>query len=180
MVRQNLPRVRLVFLALITANILAWAWAWSAFSGQPTLLGTALLAWVFGLRHAVDPDHIAAIDNVVRAQMQVSPPVERHRAHDVGRIVKDVRSIGLGPRAVGLLSPCAARHPHLAAGQHERCRVPALRREVGLDPNTQGCGVKHHGAVHAKHLLVLRMGGARERCVVAPGGLHCMLFAIVG
>jgi len=29
-------------------------------------MGTALLAWVFGLRHAVDADHIAAIDNVVR------------------------------------------------------------------------------------------------------------------
>jgi high-affinity nickel-transport protein len=63
-------RVRVVFLGLIAANILAWAWAWSAFAGQPVLLGTALLAWVFGLRHAVDADHIAAIDNVVRAQMQ--------------------------------------------------------------------------------------------------------------
>jgi high-affinity nickel-transport protein len=33
-------------------------------------LGTALLAWVFGVRHAVDADHIAAIDNVVRKLMQ--------------------------------------------------------------------------------------------------------------
>lgn len=31
---------------------------------------TALLAWVFGLRHAVDADYIAAIDNVVRKLMQ--------------------------------------------------------------------------------------------------------------
>jgi high-affinity nickel-transport protein len=30
-------------------------------------MATALLAWVFGLRHAVDADHIAAIDNVVRS-----------------------------------------------------------------------------------------------------------------
>ena len=52
------------------ANIAAWAWAWQAFSGQPALLGTALLAWVFGLRHAVDADHLAAIDNVVRKLMQ--------------------------------------------------------------------------------------------------------------
>lgn len=29
-----------------------------------------MLAWVFGLRHAVDADHIAAIDNVVRKLMQ--------------------------------------------------------------------------------------------------------------
>src|SRR5262249_25042236 len=30
---------------------------------------TAMLAWVFGLRHAVDADHIAAIDNTVRKLM---------------------------------------------------------------------------------------------------------------
>jgi nickel/cobalt transporter (NiCoT) family protein len=55
---------------LIAANVAAWAWAWSAFHDRPTFLGTALLAWVFGLRHAVDADHIAAIDNVVRKLMQ--------------------------------------------------------------------------------------------------------------
>ena len=36
------------------------------FRAQPVLLGTALLAYGFGLRHAVDADHIAAIDNVTR------------------------------------------------------------------------------------------------------------------
>jgi nickel/cobalt transporter (NiCoT) family protein len=56
--------------ALISANIAACTWAWAAFHDRPTLLGTALLAWVFGLRHAVDADHIAAIDNVVRKLMQ--------------------------------------------------------------------------------------------------------------
>jgi len=59
-----------LYLVLILANAAAWAWAWTAFSGHPALLGTALLAWVFGLRHAVDADHIAAIDNVVRKLMQ--------------------------------------------------------------------------------------------------------------
>lgn len=34
------------------------------------MLGTALLAYTFGLRHAVDADHIAAIDNVTRKLMQ--------------------------------------------------------------------------------------------------------------
>jgi len=33
------------------------------------LLGTAVLAYGFGLRHAVDADHIAAIDNVTRKLM---------------------------------------------------------------------------------------------------------------
>ena len=65
--------------ALLVANVLAWLWAWHAFLGHPALLGTALLAWVFGLRHAVDADHIAAIDNVVRKLVQ-----NRRRAWDSG------------------------------------------------------------------------------------------------
>src|SRR5436853_7828475 len=58
------------FALLALANVGAWAWAWIAFAGRPALLGTAVLAYVFGLRHAFDPDHIAAIDNVVRRLMQ--------------------------------------------------------------------------------------------------------------
>ena len=48
----------------------AWLWAIAAFRHYPLLLGTALLAYSFGLRHAVDADHIAAIDNVTRKLMQ--------------------------------------------------------------------------------------------------------------
>jgi len=59
-------RVGAMFACLAAANILAWIWAFAAFADRPVLLGSALLAWVFGLRHAVDVDHIAAIDNVVR------------------------------------------------------------------------------------------------------------------
>ena len=59
-----------LYALLIAVNIAAWVWAWHAFADRPALLGTALLAWVFGLRHAVDADHIAAIDNVVRKLMQ--------------------------------------------------------------------------------------------------------------
>lgn len=58
-----------LFGGLIAANAAAWVWAWAAFGDRPLLLATALLAWVFGLRHAVDADHIAAIDNVVRKLM---------------------------------------------------------------------------------------------------------------
>jgi high-affinity nickel-transport protein len=36
----------------------------------PVLLGTGALAYSFGLRHALDADHIAAIDNVTRRLMQ--------------------------------------------------------------------------------------------------------------
>jgi nickel/cobalt transporter (NiCoT) family protein len=41
-----------------------------AFHDFPVLLGTAALAYSFGLRHAFDADHIAAIDNVTRKLMQ--------------------------------------------------------------------------------------------------------------
>lgn len=59
-----------IYAILIPANILAWIWALVAFRDQPVLLGTALLAYTFGLRHAVDADHIAAIDNITRKLMQ--------------------------------------------------------------------------------------------------------------
>lgn len=59
-------RVSALFLALFTVNALAWLWALIAFRDYPLLLGTAVLAYSFGLRHAVDADHIAAIDNATR------------------------------------------------------------------------------------------------------------------
>ena len=63
-------KVALVEAGLIIANILAWTWAFTAFSDRPMLMSTAFLAYTFGLRHAFDADHIAAIDNVVRKLMQ--------------------------------------------------------------------------------------------------------------
>ncbi len=59
-----------IYAVLLVANLAAWAWALTAFRDHPVLLGTALLAYTFGLRHAVDADHIAAIDNVTRKLMQ--------------------------------------------------------------------------------------------------------------
>jgi high-affinity nickel-transport protein len=65
-------RTRVVELAIILGctNIGAWIWAFVAFHGNSILLGTALLAYSLGLRHAVDADHIAAIDNVTRKLVQ--------------------------------------------------------------------------------------------------------------
>src|SRR5271163_3501202 len=59
-----------IYVLLIAANIAAWIWALVAFHHYPVLLGTATLAYTFGLRHAFDADHIAAIDNVTRKLMQ--------------------------------------------------------------------------------------------------------------
>ena len=63
-------KVAVLYAALIAANALCWLWALVAFRQYPVLLGTALLAYTLGLRHAVDADHIAAIDNVTRKLMQ--------------------------------------------------------------------------------------------------------------
>jgi high-affinity nickel-transport protein len=63
-------RVHALYAVLIPANVAAWAWAIMLFHGQPLLLGAAALAYGFGLKHAIDPDHIAAIDNVTRKLMQ--------------------------------------------------------------------------------------------------------------
>jgi nickel/cobalt transporter (NiCoT) family protein len=55
---------------LVFVNVAAWTWALISFRDYLLLLGTASLAYTLGLRHAVDPDHIVAIDNVTRKLMQ--------------------------------------------------------------------------------------------------------------
>jgi nickel/cobalt transporter (NiCoT) family protein len=64
------PKVIGLYIALIAANLLVWVWAFTAFHSYPLLLATALIAYGFGLRHAIDADHIAAIDNITRKLMQ--------------------------------------------------------------------------------------------------------------
>jgi high-affinity nickel-transport protein len=59
-----------LYIVLTAANVLAWGWAFAAFHAYPLLLATALIAYGLGLRHAVDADHIAAIDNVTRKLIQ--------------------------------------------------------------------------------------------------------------
>jgi high-affinity nickel-transport protein len=59
-----------IYAILIAANLSAWAWALIVFSHKPVLVGTAVLAYSLGLRHGLDADHIAAIDNVTRKLMQ--------------------------------------------------------------------------------------------------------------
>src|SRR5277367_6694611 len=63
-------RIIAIYGVLLVFNLGAWLWAGIAFRHFPVLFGTALLAYSFGLRHAVDADHIAAIDNVTRKLMQ--------------------------------------------------------------------------------------------------------------
>jgi high-affinity nickel-transport protein len=106
-------RIALIGVTLITCNLLAWAWAFVAFRQYPLLMGTALLAYAFGLRHAVDADHIAAIDNVTRKLMQ-----EGKRPVSVGLFF----SLGHST-LVAVLSLVVAVAASLLQGRFERWRV---------------------------------------------------------
>eukprot|EP01102_Stenamoeba_stenopodia_P001540 TRINITY_DN11348_c0_g1_i1.p1 TRINITY_DN11348_c0_g1~~TRINITY_DN11348_c0_g1_i1.p1 ORF type:complete len:425 (+),score=60.03 TRINITY_DN11348_c0_g1_i1:270-1544(+) len=65
-------KIKIVAMALflIVVNITVLTLACVASLKYPLYLSNALLAYSFGLRHAVDADHIAAIDNVVRKLVQ--------------------------------------------------------------------------------------------------------------
>jgi nickel/cobalt transporter (NiCoT) family protein len=63
-------RLIAIYAALAVLNVGAWIAALIAFRDKPALLGVALVVYSLGLRHAVDADHIAAIDNVTRKLMQ--------------------------------------------------------------------------------------------------------------
>src|SRR3954454_15073688 len=63
-------RVLGIYGILLIFNLAVWFWTLVVFHPYPLLLGTAILAYSLGLRHAVDADHIAAIDNVTRKLMQ--------------------------------------------------------------------------------------------------------------
>jgi high-affinity nickel-transport protein len=68
--RQVKSKILGMYVFLLVANIGGWIYALAAFHSHPLFVGTALLAWGYGFRHAVDADHIAAIDNVTRKLMQ--------------------------------------------------------------------------------------------------------------
>ena len=64
--RQMLP----LGLTVVALHVIGWAGVWwFAGANHPALLGLAGLAYSFGLRHAFDADHIAAIDNTTRRLM---------------------------------------------------------------------------------------------------------------
>jgi high-affinity nickel-transport protein len=58
-----------IYAILIAVNIILWALTLLASIRYPLILPIALAAYGFGLRHAVDADHISAIDNVTRKLM---------------------------------------------------------------------------------------------------------------
>jgi len=63
-------RIVAIYLLLIAGNIAVWCLALGLFWSVPATLGLCAVAYGLGLRHAVDADHIAAIDNATRKLMQ--------------------------------------------------------------------------------------------------------------
>jgi len=64
-------KVIVLYSFLIAVNLLLWAVTLYTWLQYPDfLLALAVPAYLLGLRHAVDADHIAAIDNVTRKLMQ--------------------------------------------------------------------------------------------------------------
>ncbi|HUZ75497.1 MAG TPA: HoxN/HupN/NixA family nickel/cobalt transporter [Stellaceae bacterium] len=141
-----------LYAMLVAGNLAAWAWAAASFHAYPVLLGTAFLAYGFGLRHAVDADHIAAIDSVTRTLMQ-----RGRRPVAVGFW------FSLGHSTVVILASVAVA---AAAGTIER-RFPAFRALGG----TVGTMVSalFLFAVAALNLVVLKAVW-RAFCNVRRGG----------
>jgi len=99
-----------LYALLIAFNAGAWLWAFAAFHRYPFLMGTSLLAWSFGLRHAVDADHIAAIDNVTRKLMQAG-----RRPLDVGLMFSLGHSTIVVLASVGIAAASLSMKNHLGA-----------------------------------------------------------------
>jgi high-affinity nickel-transport protein len=56
--------------AIAVLHILGWGVCLAYTSAHPALLGLGLSAYLFGMRHAFDADHIAAVDDTVRLMLQ--------------------------------------------------------------------------------------------------------------
>ena len=90
---------------------------------NPALAGLGSLAYTFGLRHAFDADHIAAIDNTTRKLLQ-----DGKRSMGVGFFF----SLGHATIVFGLTAALARRHDD---GQLAHPRLPGGRRLRSAPPS---------------------------------------------
>jgi high-affinity nickel-transport protein len=137
---------------LLLANLAAWGWALLLFHDQPVLLGTALLAYGFGLRHAVDADHIAAIDNVTRKLMQ-----DGQRPTTVGTF------FALGHSTVVVLASAAVAGTATAM----RDQLDSVRESAGIISTGVSAGFLF--LIAAMNLVILRAVWRTWRHVRAGG-----------
>ncbi len=70
LLNQISPKLRNRLISILAIlflfNALVWIFTFVSLQTYPILLGLVALSYGLGLRHAVDPDHIAAIDNTTR------------------------------------------------------------------------------------------------------------------
>jgi high-affinity nickel-transport protein len=67
-------RVVLLAGAVGVLHLVGWGLLFAYAHADPALIGLGTLAYTFGLRHAFDADHIAAIDNTTRKLLQDEKP----------------------------------------------------------------------------------------------------------
>jgi high-affinity nickel-transport protein len=77
--RSEKIKIAIIFATLLTITVIGFSVAFVVGKIAVVLGGLAIVAYVFGLRHGVDADHIAAIDNTTRKLMQ-----EGKRPYTVG------------------------------------------------------------------------------------------------
>ena len=98
------PKIIGIYVLLIVVNLLLWDAALYTSTLFPAFLAFAVAAYLLGLRHAVDADHIAAIDNVTRKLMQENKrPVGVGFFFSLGHstvVVLIAMLVGLGAKAI--------------------------------------------------------------------------------
>ncbi len=80
--RSEKIKIAIIFAILITITAVGFSAAFVIGKIAVVLGGLGIVAYVFGLRHGVDADHIAAIDNTTRKLMQ-----EGKRPYNRGHMV---------------------------------------------------------------------------------------------
>ena len=87
--------------AVLALHVVGWG-LFLYYSGQyRPLVGLGLTAYLFGLRHAFDADHIAAIDNTTRKLLARGQAPGRRRLLLLARALDDRVLAGGRPRAGG-------------------------------------------------------------------------------
>jgi len=68
--RQECTRLAALYGCIGALHLLGWGLYLHYVSRYPQLVGLGFVAYMFGLRHAFDADHIAAVDDTVRFMLQ--------------------------------------------------------------------------------------------------------------
>ena len=115
--RREKARVAALYAAIASVTVFGFAASFAIGRAAIVLAGLGLVSYVLGLRHGVDADHIAAIDNTTRRLLQ-----ERKRPLAVGTWF----SLGHSTVVVGLILA------FVLAARAVSSRLPALQADGNL------------------------------------------------